>query len=224
MSPPHSVPSQLNVLMAEGTAMTIVVTMKAVPSAGFMPLRNMWWPQTIQDEEGDGDHRERHGVVAEDRLAREHRQDVGGDAHGGQDQDVDLGVAEEPEQVLPEQRLAAARRDEEAGAERAVEEQHGHGRRSSTGRASSSRMAVMNSDQTVSGMRKQRHARRPHVDDRRDVVDRAHHGRDAEDEQADAPEVLAPVHAGVGRARPRAAYRTSSPPRRARPARRSRTA
>ena len=41
--PPHSVPSQLNVLMAEGTAMIIVVTMK--PSrAGFMPLTNMWWP------------------------------------------------------------------------------------------------------------------------------------------------------------------------------------
>ena len=41
---PHSVPSQLNVLMAEGTAMIIVVTVKAIPSAGLMPLTNMWWP------------------------------------------------------------------------------------------------------------------------------------------------------------------------------------
>ena len=49
MRPPHSVPSQLNVLIADGTAMTIVVTMKVMPSVGFMPLRNMWWPQTIQD-------------------------------------------------------------------------------------------------------------------------------------------------------------------------------
>src|SRR5919201_566267 len=32
MRPPHRVPSQLNVLMAEGTAMIIVVTMKAMPS------------------------------------------------------------------------------------------------------------------------------------------------------------------------------------------------
>src|SRR3989442_14648091 len=47
---PHRVPSQLNVLMAEGTAMTIVVTVKAIPSAGLMPLTNMWWPYTIQDK------------------------------------------------------------------------------------------------------------------------------------------------------------------------------
>ena len=47
-APPHSVPSQLKVLMAEGTPMTIVVSMKLVPSVGFMPLWNMWWPHTIQ--------------------------------------------------------------------------------------------------------------------------------------------------------------------------------
>ena len=44
IEPPQSVPSQLNVLMADGTAMTIVVSMNDVPSAGFMPLTNMWWP------------------------------------------------------------------------------------------------------------------------------------------------------------------------------------
>jgi hypothetical protein len=49
MLPRHIVPSQLNVLMADGTAMTMsVVIMKAPPSMGFMPLMNMWWPQTIQ--------------------------------------------------------------------------------------------------------------------------------------------------------------------------------
>ena len=41
MLPPHSVPSQLKVLMADGTPMTIVVIMKLVPSVGFMPLWNM---------------------------------------------------------------------------------------------------------------------------------------------------------------------------------------
>src|SRR5215471_10300331 len=46
-SPPHTVPSQLNVLIAEGTAMTIVEIMNVVPSNGFMPLWNMWWPQTM---------------------------------------------------------------------------------------------------------------------------------------------------------------------------------
>src|SRR2546430_16939463 len=46
---PQSVPSQLKVLMADGTAMIIVVTVKAIPSAGLMPLTNMWWPQTTHD-------------------------------------------------------------------------------------------------------------------------------------------------------------------------------
>src|SRR5438105_778831 len=48
MSPRHIVPIQLNTLMADGTAMTIVATMKVVPSRGFMPLWNMWWPHTTQ--------------------------------------------------------------------------------------------------------------------------------------------------------------------------------
>src|SRR5687767_13009857 len=48
IEPPHSVPSQLNVLIADGTAMTIVEIMKVVPRIGFMPLMNMWCPHTIQ--------------------------------------------------------------------------------------------------------------------------------------------------------------------------------
>src|SRR5215813_9726129 len=48
MLPPHTVPSQLKVLIAEGTAMTIVEIMNVVPSSGFMPDWNMWWPHTIQ--------------------------------------------------------------------------------------------------------------------------------------------------------------------------------
>ena len=49
IEPPHRVPSQLKVLIADGIAMTSVVIMKAEPSAGFMPDWNMWWPQTIHD-------------------------------------------------------------------------------------------------------------------------------------------------------------------------------
>jgi hypothetical protein len=47
MFPPHSVPSQLNVLIADGTAMNIVLMAKVVPSVGFMPLWNMWCAQTM---------------------------------------------------------------------------------------------------------------------------------------------------------------------------------
>src|SRR6266487_353516 len=46
--PRHIVPSQLNTLIAEGTAMSSVDTMNVDPRVGFMPLMNMWWPHTIQ--------------------------------------------------------------------------------------------------------------------------------------------------------------------------------
>jgi hypothetical protein len=55
-------------------------------------------------EEGDARRGRRDRLVAEDRLAGEDRQDLGEDAEGRQHEDVDLGVAEEPEQVLPQQR------------------------------------------------------------------------------------------------------------------------
>ena len=44
--PPQSVPSQLNVLMAEGTPIVMVMSEKAKAEYGLMPLMNMWWPQT----------------------------------------------------------------------------------------------------------------------------------------------------------------------------------
>ena len=151
-------------------------------------------------QERDADDRERHRVVAEDRLAREGGEDVRRDAHGGQDQDVDLGVTEEPEQVLPEQRFAAAGRQEEVRAGHAVEEQHAEGRGEDRQRQ---QQQDGGDEQRPDGERQPEpgHARRPHVDDRGDVVDRAHQRRDAEHDQADAPEVLAPVDAGVGRHR-----------------------
>ena len=62
--------------------------------------------------------------VAEHRLAREDRDDLGDEAEHRQDQHVDLGVAEEPEEVLPEQRRAAGLGVEEVRAELAVEQQH----------------------------------------------------------------------------------------------------
>ncbi len=56
-------------------------------------------------EEADGDHASgEHAHSAEQRLARERRQDVRNDPNRRQDGDIDLRVAEEPEQVLPEER------------------------------------------------------------------------------------------------------------------------
>ena len=68
------------------------------------PVVNMWCAHTPGRQGGDGHGGEDHALVAEDRLAGEDREDLGHDAEVGQGQDVDLGMAEEPEEVLPEQR------------------------------------------------------------------------------------------------------------------------
>src|SRR3712207_7743942 len=50
--------------------------------------------------------------VAEDRLAAERGDDLRDEAERRKDQDVDLRVAEDPEQVLPEERVGAGRSEE----------------------------------------------------------------------------------------------------------------
>src|SRR5207248_5097625 len=62
------------------------------------------------------DERERDHAVL-----REGRDDRGRDPERGQDDDVDLGVPEEPEQVLPEERRAAMADVEEVEREAALE-------------------------------------------------------------------------------------------------------
>src|SRR5216683_2991954 len=61
-----------------------------------------------ESEQADGENGVDHGLVAEDRLAREDGKQLRAQAHGGKNRDVDLGMSEEPEQMLPEQRRAAA--------------------------------------------------------------------------------------------------------------------
>ena len=75
----------------------------------------------------DGDHGIGHAEIAEHRLLREGRDDLADHAEARQDQDVDFRVAEEPEQVLEQDRIAAAFGREEGGAEVAVGQQHGDG-------------------------------------------------------------------------------------------------
>ena len=70
----------------------------------------MWCAQTMKPTKSDRDHGVGHAQIAEDRLLREGRHDVADHAEARQDHDVDLGMAEEPEQVLEQQRIAAAGR------------------------------------------------------------------------------------------------------------------
>ncbi len=65
-----------------------------------------------------------HKGVAEDRFAGENRNYFGYDSETGQDQNINLGVAEKPESVFPEQGGAAGRRVEEESVQLPVQEQH----------------------------------------------------------------------------------------------------
>src|SRR5206468_7896278 len=113
-----------------------------------------------------------------------------------EDEDVDLRVAEEPEEVLPEERLTTAGGVEEMRPRHAVEEEHAErGREHGEGQEEQDG----GDEERPDGEREAEpgHAGGPQVDDRRDVVDRPHERGDAEDDQADAPEVLSPIDAGV---------------------------
>jgi hypothetical protein len=116
-----------------------------------MPTVYMWCAQTTKPTTPIGDHGVGHAEIAEDRLCGEGRDDVADDAEGRQDHDVDFGVAEEPEQVLEQHRIAAAGRVEEGVPKlRSVSSMVIAPAR--TGSDSSSRKAVTSIPQTNSGI------------------------------------------------------------------------
>ena len=125
--PRHSVATQLKIFTPVGIAIRNELIMKKTSTIVALGVENMWCAHTSSAEERDDDRRRGDRLVAEDRLAGEDRQDLGDDPEARQDHDVDLGVPEEPEQVLPQQRVAALARVEEVRAEVAVGQQQRHG-------------------------------------------------------------------------------------------------
>ena len=81
-------------------------------------------------------------------------------------------MPEEPEQVLVQERIAAARRIEEGGAEIAVGEQHGQRSREHRHRQQDQERGDQDRPNEQRHP-KHRHSRRAHVEDRGDEVDRA---------------------------------------------------
>ena len=102
-----------------------------------------------RDEQlGERDERER-----DHPPPRERRDDRGRDPERGQDDDVDLGVAEDPEQVLPEQRVAAVRDVEEVEAELALELEEDAGRASAAAARTAARTTTASIAKQKSGIR-----------------------------------------------------------------------
>ena len=131
------------------------------------------------DEADDADrhHRVSHAEIAEDRLLREGRDNLADNAEGGQDHDVHLGMAKEPEEVQEQDRVTAAFRNEEGGAEVAVRQQHGD--RTGKNRHSQQQQERCHEHRPYEQRHLvEGHAGRAHVEDRGDEVRRAKDRRD----------------------------------------------
>ena len=83
IEPRNIVPSQLNVLMADGTAMSMVVVMKIEAESGsHTTLEHVVSPDN-PPQKRDGDHSVDHRAVSEDRFPRKDSNQFGGDTHAG---------------------------------------------------------------------------------------------------------------------------------------------
>jgi hypothetical protein len=78
-----------------------------------------------ESEQADRDHRQHHQRIAEHFAARERLGDLADETDRRDKDDVDFGMAEEPEQMLPEQRVAAFDRIVELRADQPVGDQEG---------------------------------------------------------------------------------------------------
>ena len=140
-------------------------------------------------EEGNDRSGEYNGGIAEERFPREGRQDVRHDAHGRKDEDVDLRVAEYPEEVLPEQRVSArACGIEEVRTEESVEQEQREG----DGEGREGEDDEEGDDERHPGEERQAHeghARRPQVEDSDDEVEAGGGGADSHDLEAEHPVV-----------------------------------
>src|SRR5690625_1211013 len=182
IDPLHMVPIQLKNFTPVGTAISIV--MKAKNSSMTVPRVYMWWAHTVTD-------RAAIAIVAPTRVLypkiglAEGRDDLGDDAEERQREHVYLGVTEEPEQVLPQDRAPVLRvedvrleaairaQGQQSGGQRREGHQHQHAR-----------------DQGVPGEDRHaehRHPRHAHGDDRGDDVDRAQDRPEALQGQTEHP-------------------------------------
>ena len=107
IEPRHRVASQLNIFTPVGIAIRAV--MKVKNGRNTTPVVNMWCAQTLNESRPMAMVAHAKARYPNSGLRREDRQDLAHHPERGQDDDVDLRVAEEPEQVLPQDRVAADR-------------------------------------------------------------------------------------------------------------------
>ena len=181
----HRLTTQHSTRIADGIVISSVVRAKTPPSSGIHAADEHVMSPNDQAQRDDRDPAAGHDLVAEDRLADECREDLRGNSHRRNDDDVHLGMTEEPEQVLPQQRMASgvgdqlvahhqARRHEETRSGNPVGQQQNSGsqqHRKDQDRNQRTRKHPPN----VQRQALHQHALRARLQNRRDVVQHAHH-------------------------------------------------
>ncbi len=144
---------------------------------------------------GDGKRGEHHADVAVERLGRKYRDDLRDDAERGQDHHVDFGVAEEPEQVLVQNHVAAVLRIEEVRAVMSLEQQleHRNGKRGKRHENEQRRRENLPCEDRHAP---HRHSGRAIENNRRCEIHRDHDRRNTVEEDADDPQILPAAGAG----------------------------
>jgi hypothetical protein len=141
-----------------------------------------------EPQQGDGHLGQDDVGVADHRPPAQGGDDGRGDPERREHDEVHLGVAEDPEQVLPQERLAATGGSEEVEPRPPLQLQEdvgqGEGREGEDDRQGHGQLAPDEDRHPV-----ERHARGPHLEDRDDEVDRPGGGRDPHEDQAEGVEV-----------------------------------
>ena len=186
--PVQIVAIQANTPTALGTAMMMEAALKKESDTLGKPGREHVVHPHAEAQNHRRDGCERHGGVADERPAAEHRQAVRHHAHRGQHDGVNPGMTEHPEQVLPQQRLTAARHIEEMRAEIAVHPEEEEGKadgrnREDIGGRRGHRSPCENRHAI------DRHARRAQAQEGDNEIDRADGRRDAEQDHAQRIEI-----------------------------------
>ncbi len=125
-------------------------------------------------QEGDTCGGQYHRGITEQRLAREGRDDRRDHTERRQDHDIDLGVPEEPEEVLEQHRITAAGGIKKGSAKMTVGQQHGH-RPGKHWHHGNQEEGGDHPGPHEQGHLHQGHARCTHIEDRDDDIDSAEH-------------------------------------------------
>ena len=115
--------------------------------------------------------REHHERITKQRLARKHWEHFRNDAEAWKDEDVHLGMAEDPEQVLPQERIGAGSDIEECCTEVALERKQ---EECDSNNGHCEQQQELHNKLQPSEYRHahELHSRSPHVEHRGDQVDR----------------------------------------------------